>query len=447
MNDVLAIILGGGQGSRLFPLTHQRSKPAVPIGGKYRLIDVPISNCLHADLRRIFVLTQFNSASLNHHVAQSYHMDPFSHGLRRHHRGRADAGQLELVSGHRRRGAPGGAALPAVRRRLLSDSRRRSSLSHGLRAAARRARRSGRRHHGRRAAGDAGGRAGDGHLSSSIATGRSWGSRKSRTATGWRRSAAACRRGRCSAIRPTTSAEAVHRVDGHLRVLARGAARAAAEHDGHRFRARDHPGRARRRIACARICTTATGPTSERSSRSTTRTSCSQSRMRRSSSTIRGGRSTRTSGFCRRRTCARARCANRSSPTGAFSTSARSSSRSSASARTSPRGTRITRSVLLGADMYASDAPTARHRPRRGARSRHHRQERVDRRRRAAGERSRRAARRRRRLLHPRRHHHRAEGRPHRARYRRLGNRRQTVPARRRSNTTHPPRLPAVTQY
>jgi glucose-1-phosphate adenylyltransferase len=81
MDDVLAIILGGGQGSRLFPLTQQRSKPAVPIGGKYRLIDVPISNCLHADLRRIFVLTQFNSASLNHHVAQTYRMDPFSHGF------------------------------------------------------------------------------------------------------------------------------------------------------------------------------------------------------------------------------------------------------------------------------------------------------------------------------------------------------------------------------
>src|SRR5688500_10691817 len=81
MNDVLAIILGGGQGSRLFPLTHQRSKPAVPIGGKYRLIDVPISNCLHADLRMIFVLTQFNSASLNHHIAQTYRMDPFSHGF------------------------------------------------------------------------------------------------------------------------------------------------------------------------------------------------------------------------------------------------------------------------------------------------------------------------------------------------------------------------------
>jgi glucose-1-phosphate adenylyltransferase len=81
MDDVLAIVLGGGQGSRLFPLTHQRSKPAVPIGGKYRLIDVPISNCLHADLRRIFVLTQFNSQSLNHHVAQTYRMDPFSHGF------------------------------------------------------------------------------------------------------------------------------------------------------------------------------------------------------------------------------------------------------------------------------------------------------------------------------------------------------------------------------
>src|SRR5687767_8631116 len=81
MNDVLAIVLGGGQGSRLFPLTHQRSKPAVPIGGHYRLIDVPISNCLHAELRRIFVLTQFNSASLNRHIAQTYRLDLFSQGF------------------------------------------------------------------------------------------------------------------------------------------------------------------------------------------------------------------------------------------------------------------------------------------------------------------------------------------------------------------------------
>jgi glucose-1-phosphate adenylyltransferase len=80
-NEVLAIILGGGRGSRLFPLTETRSKPAVPIGGKYRLIDIPISNCLHADIRRIFVLTQFNSASLNRHVAQAYRMDLFSQGF------------------------------------------------------------------------------------------------------------------------------------------------------------------------------------------------------------------------------------------------------------------------------------------------------------------------------------------------------------------------------
>ena len=79
-NEVLAIILGGGQGSRLFPLTQHRSKPAVPIGGSYRLIDIPVSNCLHADIRRIFVLTQFNSASLNRHISQTYRMDPFSQG-------------------------------------------------------------------------------------------------------------------------------------------------------------------------------------------------------------------------------------------------------------------------------------------------------------------------------------------------------------------------------
>ncbi len=78
MDDVLAIILGGGRGTRLFPLTFKRSKPAVPIGGKYRLIDIPISNCLNANLRQIFVLTQFNSESLNKHVAMTYKFDVFS---------------------------------------------------------------------------------------------------------------------------------------------------------------------------------------------------------------------------------------------------------------------------------------------------------------------------------------------------------------------------------
>jgi glucose-1-phosphate adenylyltransferase len=81
MNDTLTLILGGGRGTRLFPLTHMRSKPAVPLGGKYRLIDIPISNCLHAGLKRIFVLTQFNSASLNRHIAQTYRLDMFSNGF------------------------------------------------------------------------------------------------------------------------------------------------------------------------------------------------------------------------------------------------------------------------------------------------------------------------------------------------------------------------------
>ncbi|MDP5157395.1 MAG: glucose-1-phosphate adenylyltransferase [Flaviramulus sp.] len=79
INDkVLAIILGGGQGSRLYPLTDQRSKPAVPIAGKYRLVDIPISNCINADIKRMFVLTQFNSASLNRHIKDTYHFSFFS---------------------------------------------------------------------------------------------------------------------------------------------------------------------------------------------------------------------------------------------------------------------------------------------------------------------------------------------------------------------------------
>ncbi len=78
MKNVIALILGGGQGKRLFPLTMYRSKPAVPIGGKYRLIDMPISNCLHSDIKSIYVLTQFNSESLNNHVNSTYRFDYFS---------------------------------------------------------------------------------------------------------------------------------------------------------------------------------------------------------------------------------------------------------------------------------------------------------------------------------------------------------------------------------
>jgi glucose-1-phosphate adenylyltransferase len=77
-NDVLAIILGGGAGSRLFPLTQSRSKPAVPIAGKYRLVDIPISNCMNSGIQKMFVLTQFNSASLNQHIKNTYHFSQFS---------------------------------------------------------------------------------------------------------------------------------------------------------------------------------------------------------------------------------------------------------------------------------------------------------------------------------------------------------------------------------
>jgi glucose-1-phosphate adenylyltransferase len=79
INDkVLSIILGGGQGSRLYPLTEKRSKPAVPIAGKYRLVDIPISNCINSDMKRMYVLTQFNSASLNRHIKNTYHFSFFS---------------------------------------------------------------------------------------------------------------------------------------------------------------------------------------------------------------------------------------------------------------------------------------------------------------------------------------------------------------------------------
>lgn len=77
-DKVISIILGGGQGSRLYPLTATRSKPAVPIAGKYRLVDIPISNCINSEIKRMFVLTQFNSASLNKHIKNTYHFSFFS---------------------------------------------------------------------------------------------------------------------------------------------------------------------------------------------------------------------------------------------------------------------------------------------------------------------------------------------------------------------------------
>jgi len=81
VKEILGVILGGGKGSRLFPLTLIRSKPAVPLGGKYRLVDIPISNCINSGINRIFVLTQYNSESLNRHITQTYRFGLFSQGF------------------------------------------------------------------------------------------------------------------------------------------------------------------------------------------------------------------------------------------------------------------------------------------------------------------------------------------------------------------------------
>ncbi len=164
MQHVLALILGGGRGTRLFPLTHLRSKPAVPIGGKYRLIDVPISNCLHADIRRIYVLTQFNSASLNRHIAETYRMDLFSRGF------------VEILAAEQTPDNPNwfqgtaDAVRQAARHFVYHEAEHYLILAgdHLYRMDYarddRRARRARRGHHHRGAAGVAGGRAVDGHL-------------------------------------------------------------------------------------------------------------------------------------------------------------------------------------------------------------------------------------------------------------------------------------------
>src|SRR6201999_3930558 len=79
--DVVSVILGGGAGTRLFPLTKDRAKPAVPLAGKYRIVDIPISNCINSHFRRIYILTQFNSTSLHGHISRTYKFDQFSAGF------------------------------------------------------------------------------------------------------------------------------------------------------------------------------------------------------------------------------------------------------------------------------------------------------------------------------------------------------------------------------
>ncbi len=81
MEKIISIVLGGGKGQRLYPLTANRAKPAVPFGGKFRIVDIPISNCMHAGMRQIYVLTQFNSASLHRHLNNTYRFDTFTRGF------------------------------------------------------------------------------------------------------------------------------------------------------------------------------------------------------------------------------------------------------------------------------------------------------------------------------------------------------------------------------
>jgi hypothetical protein len=134
LNDILTVILGGGRGTRLWPLTQQRSKPAVPIAGKYRLIDIPISNSINSGIYRIAVLTQYNSVSLHRHISHTYHFDAFHQGLGAVVGSRTNHGNRRLVPGF-----SGCGSKTAVRNYIgahqrPADTFRRSSLPHGLRA-------------------------------------------------------------------------------------------------------------------------------------------------------------------------------------------------------------------------------------------------------------------------------------------------------------------------
>ena len=131
-DNVVAVIFGGGAGSRLFPLTHERSKPAVPLGGTYRLIDVPVSNCINSEITQIFVLTQYNSASLNRHICTDISFFEFLVRLCRSSCGRADAGESRVVPRHRRRRSPSAAAPARLARRYIAHSFGRPSLPDGL---------------------------------------------------------------------------------------------------------------------------------------------------------------------------------------------------------------------------------------------------------------------------------------------------------------------------
>ena len=134
MRNVVSLVLGGGRGTRLYPLTKYRSKPAVPLAGKYRLIDIPLSNCINSGMNRIYVLTQFNSVSLHRHIRQTYRFDHFSGGFVEILAAQQTDDGERLVSGHGRRRAQAPPLHPAAGHRLRADPLRRSALPHGLSA-------------------------------------------------------------------------------------------------------------------------------------------------------------------------------------------------------------------------------------------------------------------------------------------------------------------------
>ena len=393
-NEVLAIILGGGQGTRLFPLTQQRSKPAVPIGGKYRLIDIPISNCLHAghppDLRADAV--QFRVAQPSH--LADLPARPVLRRVRRDPRRRADAGQSELVPGHGRRGAPGGAPLRAARRRLLPDPRRRPPLPHGLRRADRRARRA------------ATPTSRSPRSRSTPTTRRRWASSASiatASIVAFEEKPKADAAGRDRPQHPAAAPTFAEHTDEQpfmasmgIYVFSREVLLDMLEREaGLDFGRELIPHALGTLPRASRTCIAATGRTSARSSRSTTPTSCS-TRRGRAVQLLRSAAADLHAPALPARRRGLTDCRDprrRSSPKAATSIAARSSDSVIGIRTHVAPGATISRSVLLGADFYEDDdgrpmACRARHRPRRRARSRDRRQERAHRRRRAARQRS-----------------------------------------------------------
>jgi glucose-1-phosphate adenylyltransferase len=395
--DVLALILGGGRGTRLFPVDAASLQARRPIGGKYRLIDIPISNCLHADMRRIFVLTQFNSASLNRHIAQPYRMDLFSHGF------------VEILAAEQTpdnpnwfqgRPMPSGRrrALLAARRGLLPDSRGRSPVPDGLSRDARIARRPPGRHHDCRAAG-----AGDEAPAMGIFRFDRSGQIVAFEEKARARAAAEIERSIPPVDVRADHAEAPFMASTGIYVFSRDVLLDTIDGDGATDFGREviPDALARYRVQASPV-SRLLGGRGNRPRRSTTRTSCWRAR-----GAVQVLRPAAADLYA---SAVPAGCASERlhdprehHQRGCYIERAAIENRLSASARAFRAARRFRGRLLLGADFYEADDeatvrgdnPAPRHRPRRRAGPRDCRQECADRRRRAACQRARRRARRR----------------------------------------------------